>query len=181
MAYFKKDGGNKFGGGNSFRGGDKNRGGFKERGNFNRSSDFERKEMFDTVCDECGKDCQVPFKPTGDRPVYCSNCFREREEKGNNDDRGNRRFDNDRQPARRFEDSRPAERNFEKPAVQSHEISKIMDQLTSMNSKIEKLLRLIESQSVKESAQVEKAVSAEVVEVPKARAKRVAAKKKKAE
>lgn len=31
--------------------------------------------MHQAVCAECGKDCEVPFKPTGDKPVYCSNCF----------------------------------------------------------------------------------------------------------
>ena len=28
-----------------------------------------------TVCSECGAETQVPFVPTGDRPVYCRNCF----------------------------------------------------------------------------------------------------------
>ena len=34
-----------------------------------------RREMFDVVCAECGKTTQVPFRPTGSRPVYCSDCF----------------------------------------------------------------------------------------------------------
>jgi CxxC-x17-CxxC domain-containing protein len=34
------------------------------------------REMFDAVCARCGKDTQVPFRPTGARPVYCSDCFR---------------------------------------------------------------------------------------------------------
>ena len=33
------------------------------------------REMFDAVCVECGKECQVPFKPTEGKPVYCSECF----------------------------------------------------------------------------------------------------------
>ena len=32
--------------------------------------------MYDAVCAECGKPCQVPFEPRADRPVYCSDCFR---------------------------------------------------------------------------------------------------------
>ena len=35
--------------------------------------------MFDTTCDKCGKRCQVPFKPTGSKPVFCSDCFRQNE------------------------------------------------------------------------------------------------------
>ncbi len=31
--------------------------------------------MYDAVCAACGADCKVPFKPTEDRPVYCSECF----------------------------------------------------------------------------------------------------------
>jgi len=34
-----------------------------------------QREMHSVVCAECGKDTTVPFKPRGDRPVYCSDCF----------------------------------------------------------------------------------------------------------
>ena len=34
------------------------------------------REMFDAVCARCSKETQVPFRPTGARPVYCSDCFR---------------------------------------------------------------------------------------------------------
>ncbi|MCA9370720.1 MAG: hypothetical protein KC680_02040, partial [Candidatus Peregrinibacteria bacterium] len=33
------------------------------------------REMHDAVCSECGADCQVPFKPSGDKPVLCRDCF----------------------------------------------------------------------------------------------------------
>lgn len=32
--------------------------------------------MFPAVCGKCGDQCQVPFRPSGDRPVFCSNCFK---------------------------------------------------------------------------------------------------------
>ncbi len=35
-----------------------------------------RRQMFPVVCAECGKDTEVPFEPRGDRPVYCSDCYR---------------------------------------------------------------------------------------------------------
>jgi len=37
----------------------------------------DRRDMpdCDAVCAKCGKNCKVPFKPTGDKPVYCSECF----------------------------------------------------------------------------------------------------------
>jgi len=33
------------------------------------------REMHDAVCDNCGVATQVPFLPSQDRPVYCSDCF----------------------------------------------------------------------------------------------------------
>jgi len=33
------------------------------------------REYFTAICGECGKEAQLPFKPRGDRPVYCSDCF----------------------------------------------------------------------------------------------------------
>jgi CxxC-x17-CxxC domain-containing protein len=35
-----------------------------------------RRQMFPTVCAGCGKETEVPFQPRGDRPVYCSDCYR---------------------------------------------------------------------------------------------------------
>jgi CxxC-x17-CxxC domain-containing protein len=34
------------------------------------------RQMFAVKCATCGKDTQVPFEPRGDRPVYCSDCYR---------------------------------------------------------------------------------------------------------
>jgi len=34
-----------------------------------------QREMFSVNCAACGKNTQVPFKPSNDRPVYCSDCF----------------------------------------------------------------------------------------------------------
>jgi CxxC-x17-CxxC domain-containing protein len=34
------------------------------------------RQMFEAICAECGKTAEVPFQPRGDKPVYCSDCFR---------------------------------------------------------------------------------------------------------
>ena len=49
----------------------------------------ERRErvLHKAVCADCHKDCEVPFKPTGERPVYCKECFSKR--KANNSFKGN--------------------------------------------------------------------------------------------
>ena len=33
-----------------------------------------------TVCADCGKEAKVPFEPTNDRPVYCSECYAARKQ-----------------------------------------------------------------------------------------------------
>ena len=33
------------------------------------------RQMYDVICDGCGRPTQVPFQPRGDRPVYCRDCF----------------------------------------------------------------------------------------------------------
>jgi CxxC-x17-CxxC domain-containing protein len=34
--------------------------------------------MFEAVCADCGKTASVPFRPSGVKPVYCSDCFQNR-------------------------------------------------------------------------------------------------------
>ena len=34
------------------------------------------RQMYTVVCAQCGKEAQVPFQPRGDKPVYCSDCYR---------------------------------------------------------------------------------------------------------
>jgi CxxC-x17-CxxC domain-containing protein len=34
-----------------------------------------QREMFSATCSSCGKEALVPFKPSGSKPVYCSDCF----------------------------------------------------------------------------------------------------------
>ena len=40
------------------------------------------REYFAVICSECGNAAQVPFKPRMDKPVYCSDCFRTVQAKG---------------------------------------------------------------------------------------------------
>ncbi|MBQ8551604.1 MAG: zinc-ribbon domain containing protein [Clostridia bacterium] len=36
-----------------------------------------QRELFTTTCARCGKEAKVPFQPSNDRPVYCSECYAE--------------------------------------------------------------------------------------------------------
>jgi len=74
-------------------GADQKRGG-RDSGRFGSSD----KRMHDAICDECGKSCQVPFKPTSGKPIYCSECFgkTDKGDRGDRGDRGSRRSRDDR-------------------------------------------------------------------------------------
>lgn len=39
------------------------------------------KQLFSAICADCRKPCQVPFRPSGDKPIYCKDCFMKRKEK----------------------------------------------------------------------------------------------------
>lgn len=70
----RSGGGGYRGGGGGYGG---NRGG-PRRGGFGGGSSggFKKRfELHDAVCAECKKECKVPFKPRGDKPVYCKECF----------------------------------------------------------------------------------------------------------
>jgi len=40
-------------------------------GNFDRGP----RQMHKAVCSDCKKECEVPFKPREDRPIYCKDCY----------------------------------------------------------------------------------------------------------
>ena len=48
--------------------------GYKGGRGFNRGP----RKMYKSVCIGCGKECEVPIRQTGDRPIYCQECWAER-------------------------------------------------------------------------------------------------------
>ena len=40
------------------------------------------RELFTTTCAKCGKEAKVPFQPSNDRPVYCSECYAQMKQEG---------------------------------------------------------------------------------------------------
>ena len=49
---------------------------FNRNGGFRR--DFGPREMHKAICSECGQECEVPFKPQEDKPVFCKECYSKR-------------------------------------------------------------------------------------------------------
>ena len=76
-----------------------NRGRSEGRSGGRNERSFEEKRMYDAVCDECGDNCEVPFKPTAGKPIYCSQCFggkdkrSDRKSGGGNEEQFKEQFD----------------------------------------------------------------------------------------
>lgn len=125
-------GGRRFGGssgggaGRSFGGG----GG----GGWQRDNDREAPQMHRATCAACNSVCEVPFRPNGEKPVYCRECFRKPEDGGSSAPRfgGNDRSE------------RP--RSFDKPAPRAGASmggsDEIVKQLKTLNKKMDALIQL---------------------------------------
>ena|SRR2546423_12574796 len=105
----------------------------------------DRQEMFSATCANCGKQCEVPFRPTGNKPVLCRECFQ------------NNRGSDSRRPERGSFD-RPQfnrEDNQSRPNYQA--------QFDALNAKMDKILSLLTPQPV-EVAPLESEISEEAIE-----------------
>ena len=54
---------------------------FNRKGNgggFQRTNNFGPREMHKATCSECKQECEVPFKPTEGKPVFCRECYKKR-------------------------------------------------------------------------------------------------------
>jgi len=131
-------GGNRGGG---YKGGrDGGRPNFRKKSWSDRGGDRGDVEMHKAVCDQCSKTCEVPFRPSGDKPIYCTDCFSNK--KGS--DRGARPNFNDRGPRRDFND-RPALRpEFSHTPVATPAHNDSIKQFAEVNAKLDRLINSIE-------------------------------------
>lgn len=99
--------------------------------------------MYDAVCSECGKDCQVPFRPSGEKPVFCSECFekqnggRKRESRGGEFRGRDSRSDGGRRGG-------------------GIEVDKLMREMEKIDRKLERVLGLLDKRDVGTEGQVGK-------------------------
>lgn len=179
-------------GGGGFRGG--NGGGrpdFKKKswGGNDRGGDRGEVTMHKATCDECGKGCEVPFRPTGEKPIYCSNCFGAKREGG---DRGGRRDFDNRGPKREFSNDRPSPRPDFRPQATQTPVSNdgTLKHLAEISMKLDRLTnavtRLLDDKIQKEVIKVAPVASKSTASKPVAKkaapaksAKKVVSKKKK--
>jgi CxxC-x17-CxxC domain-containing protein len=127
-------GGNKFGK-RQFGG---NRGGNRR---FSGGRDGGRTEMHRAVCSNCGINCEVPFRPTGDKPVFCNDCFKKMGNRGDDSQRNfrdgrNREF-GERKSGAFFDDKRPYQSGGR------NDSQNYKAQFEILNSKLDKILKAL--------------------------------------
>ncbi len=115
--------------------------------------------MHKATCAECSKTCEVPFRPNGEKPVFCNDCFSAK--------RGGEVSQFDRPQKRDFESSsRPGgfskpERRFDEPRAEQRPDRRIDDlkqQVESLNAKMDSLIAMMSTKAP--------AVKAVTVEAP---------------
>ena len=47
-----------------------------------KQSPRQDRTLYEAICADCHKVCEVPFRPSEDRPVYCKECFAKRKAGG---------------------------------------------------------------------------------------------------
>lgn len=92
-------------------------------------------KLHEAICDKCGQKCDLPFEPTGNKPIYCRSCFRENQNSGE-------RFEQRNKPHDRFEkrESRSSNR-FEEDDQSGQDPSK--DSLDRINRKLDKIMKAL--------------------------------------
>lgn len=131
----KKSSGGKFGRRDSYSSGRDSSSKFGDRPErkFDRESFSKEKSsgftVHETVCDRCGVKCDVPFKPTNNKPIYCRSCFRKNN--SGSSDRGTDRFE-------QFEDrhATPSDRFENKSNISSKDLEQI-------NQKLDKIMKAL--------------------------------------
>ncbi|MEK7512511.1 MAG: CxxC-x17-CxxC domain-containing protein [Patescibacteria group bacterium] len=179
--------------GNFKRDGKRPGGGFSRKFSNNSFSDRDegRPAMHSATCSECGVSCELPFRPSGDRPVFCSDCFGK--QKGG--DERPTRFNSDRHERPSFGDRRERSNFGDKPRYDavcdkcgqscqlpfrpregkpvfcrdcfgkgnensSKDSGNVAEQLTMLNSKIDKLIRILTPNAPVEKEKNEKPIPA---------------------
>ncbi len=127
---------------------------------------FDGPEMFQTVCDGCGDECEVPFKPNGRKPVYCRSCFKKEE---GFEERGFDRRDNDRGNRRDFDRPRYEEKpRFEKPRYEKPQGGEnYKAQLDMLNFKLDMIIKTLQKMGAMTSAPAEEAKELKEVKTEK--------------
>jgi CxxC-x17-CxxC domain-containing protein len=108
----------------------------------NRPSFGGQKEMFDAECNKCNQRCQVPFRPNGKKPVYCTNCFVKDESDGNGGNSSSTYRTDSRSDSRGM--TRPPQRSFN-TEVPDRQIQDLKREIETMNATLKQLVITVDT------------------------------------
>ena len=152
----------------------------RDSGRFDRRDSGRRsfeKQMHEVTCDECGKRCEVPFKPTEGKPVYCSDCFEKRGNSGRYGDRDSKRTDRGSYNRSGGRDSG----RFSRRDSGSNKTEQFIKEFDQLNRKLDAILKALEASKKEEVAEkpVKEPKKAKIKVENKKSEKKVAKKKEK--
>lgn len=133
-----------------FRSDGPGRSSFTPNRKFGNDRSFQRSnESFKADCAKCGTVCEVPFRPNGKKPVYCSNCFVRddaRDSRGGRDSRDSRAPRGDRFGSDSFRAERPQREQFSAPRpVADPRIDALQAELRIVHEKLDTLMKSLQS------------------------------------
>ena len=106
-------------------------------------------QMFQATCTECGERCEVPFKPSGGKPVLCKACFSQNGPSKTRDRDSRPSYGSDRSDSR-GSDSRGSSSSSSSSSSSGPDLSKIQRQLSTIEAKLDQLLEMFEDMDEEE-------------------------------
>ncbi len=119
-------------------------------------------QMYDATCSSCGKDCKVPFRPTGSRPIFCSICF---DRQG---DEGAPRSSEKNFDRPRFGDKRKRDFDKETVALDHKNAEHLKAEFARIHAKLDMIVQALEIRTLSKRQEAELAEAGENGEVEKA-------------
>lgn len=101
-------------------------------------------QLFKATCTTCGKPCEVPFRPNGQKPVLCRDCFAAK----NTSPSGNDNFKRNDRDSQARPNLKSENRNdsFRPPVAQHHsdrDHSELTKKVAALESKLNEILTIL--------------------------------------
>jgi CxxC-x17-CxxC domain-containing protein len=93
-------------------------------------------KMHKAICTDCGDACEVPFRPTGDKPVLCKNCFVDKR---------------DFNPSNFKQQTRRSDKPERTEAAPDRRIDDLKKELANVSAKLDAALEILNSLTAKKT------------------------------
>jgi CxxC-x17-CxxC domain-containing protein len=120
-----------------------------DRGGFGWGRDPGPITMHQATCAQCGKPCEVPFKPNGRKPVYCNTCFEGKRETENN-------WSGDRFSQKKYNNYKAPIKTDFASNINRGDNDEVRKQLEILNAKMDSLIKALEAMAATQPLVAEK-------------------------